>query len=178
MSTERLYTREEILEALAIRPCHITGLHEPDHHLKYSCAEQDRESVRALMVLLDASFDERPHRLHEGCGWCHNVPSQEEYRARLRETHEWAGVPVPEALAAPAPDAECFDVSEAEVMRAVKKLAKATTDGRVSWGAIEEDGLGLPRFSNHYQRPLHRLVDQGKLVHEHIRNQGYVRVAT
>src|ERR1044071_7183380 len=33
-----------LTEALTIEPCHITGMHEPDHHTQYICSEQLREA--------------------------------------------------------------------------------------------------------------------------------------
>jgi hypothetical protein len=94
-----------LTEALTIEPCHITGMHDPDHHVRYTCAEQLREVASRMITGLGLTIDELPHRLHEKCGWCHNVGTQEKYRERMRESHRWAGVEIPAELAAPAPDA-------------------------------------------------------------------------
>jgi hypothetical protein len=95
-----------LADALAVRPCHITGMHEPDHHTRYQCSDQKAAALDGLLDGLGLTFADLPRRLHdETCGWCHTVPSQERYRERLRATHRWAGEGIPPALAEPAPDA-------------------------------------------------------------------------
>lgn len=96
---------EVLREALAIEPCHITGEHEPDHHLRYLCRDQQARALAGLLAGLGLNFDDLPRRLHPGCGWCHRIPAQERYRERLRATWAWAGVDIPAELAEPAPDA-------------------------------------------------------------------------
>jgi hypothetical protein len=91
--------------ALTLRPCHITGMHTPEHHLIGTCTEQRNDMLLRLLAAMQTEEGELPHGLHgQGCHWCHEVPSQERYRDRLRKTWEWAGVPVSEALAATARD--------------------------------------------------------------------------
>jgi hypothetical protein len=93
-------------DALAVRPCHITGMHEPDHHTRYLCNDQKAAALDGLLSGLGLEFGDLPRRLHdEACGWCHRVPGQEEYREQLRATYLWAGVEIPPALAEAAPDA-------------------------------------------------------------------------
>lgn len=91
-------------EALAIEPCHISGMHDPTHTSRYVCSDQEATMVRRLQHALGITA--WPTRLHgPGCGWCHDPSSTEDRRERQREAHRWAGVEIPEALAAPAPDA-------------------------------------------------------------------------
>lgn len=105
------FTREQVLEMLSIRPCHVTGMHEPEHHLKYTCPLQKAEAFDRALTVLGAAIEDMPKHLHDACYWCHGdpppvdaageptrslgSPSQERYRQRSRETHTWAGVPVP-----------------------------------------------------------------------------------
>lgn len=112
--SERLYTREELLAVLALQPCHVTGMHTPEHHIAhrspfngeesegYVCEMQLVAAVKRLLGLLEADVSELPHELHgPECGWCHRPATQEKYRARQRLSHAWAGVPVSPELAAP-----------------------------------------------------------------------------
>jgi hypothetical protein len=95
-----------LADALAVRPCHITGMHEPDHHTRYRCSEQKAAALDALLAGLGLEFGDLPRRLHgETCVWCHRVPGQEKYRERLRATYQWAGAEIPAELAESAPDA-------------------------------------------------------------------------
>lgn len=98
---------DAIRDALTLRPCHITGCHRPNHHLDYTCTEQKARMFNALLGALGVLVPENlPRALHgPSCSHCHTVPSQEEYRDRLRRTHQWAGIPVSEDLSAPANDA-------------------------------------------------------------------------
>lgn len=127
---KQTFTREEILDALSVKPCHITGTHRPEHHLESTCDHQRADAFGSVLELIGASEDEIPHKLHdETCFWCHDIPSQEKYRESRRRTHEWAGVPVPEEMAAPAKDAPCFDASEKSVMKTVRQICKEDESG-------------------------------------------------
>lgn len=97
-------TRADILDVLALEPCHITGTHTPNHHLESLCTYQKAAMLDRLLAFLDTNVDELPRRLHEDCYWCHNIPTQELYREHLRATYRWAGVEISDELAAPAPD--------------------------------------------------------------------------
>lgn len=94
-----------IVAALTVRPCHVTGLHSPEHHLRYSCDIQKADTLDRVLAAIGTTYDELPKELHPGDLWCHSVPSQEQYREGLRQTYRWAGVDIPEELAALAPDA-------------------------------------------------------------------------
>jgi hypothetical protein len=94
-----------LAEALAVHPCHITGMHEPDHHTRYLCTDQKAAALDGLLAGLGLEFADLPRRLHDRCGWCHEIPTQERYRERLRRSYRWAGVEIPPELAEPAPDA-------------------------------------------------------------------------
>lgn len=98
--------RQRLLaDALSVEPCHITGMHDPEHHTRYMCQDQRASMLDRVLAVLGLTVGELPRRLHERCGWCHDVPNQEEYRQRLRETYIWAGLEIPPDLAEPAPDA-------------------------------------------------------------------------
>lgn len=90
-----------VINALALEPCHITGMHEPDHHVKYNCADQYKAVLDKVLQALEMNRADLRHQLHEGsCYWCHHVPAEEKYRQEHRKSHEWAGVPIPPELAA------------------------------------------------------------------------------
>lgn len=105
-------TDQELVQALVERglldrrPCHITGMHEPEHHLRADCADMKAATIERMLLAAGVSYHELPARLHDlgDCGWCHGVPSQEKYRERLRRTWAWAGVDLTPELAASAPD--------------------------------------------------------------------------
>lgn len=100
-------TIEDVLAALALAPCHVTGMHTPDHHLDHTCTLQKAAAFDRLLAALGMDVDDLPHRLHaEDCYWCHHVPEQEQHRERLRQSWAWAGVPLTDELAHPAPDAK------------------------------------------------------------------------
>lgn len=105
MNNPQTFTREQVLEAIALRPCHVTGQHDPDHTPDRVCESQLSQAFTGLLDLLGVTPEDLPHALHESCHWCHDVPVQEIFRVKLRRVHAWAGVPVPAELAAPAPDA-------------------------------------------------------------------------
>jgi hypothetical protein len=174
VSDERTYTRQEILDAMALHPCHVTGMHTPEHHLDGSvCNIMLSRSAEGVLALVGATVDDLPRRLHDDCGWCHRVPTQEEYRERLRQTYAWAGEEVPPELAEPAPDAPCFDVPERDVLRAVR-TAKPSEDVGGGWLRYDDvrEALGLPgRHDHSYNRPMQRLIEKGKVETQVI---GYV----
>ena len=104
---------EGMLDAATIRPCHVTGMHTPNHHINGSvCELMVTDTAKRMLAAAGIVVKDLPHELHPagaykdgGCGWCHDVPSQQEYRDRLIESWKWAGVePTPELLA-PANDA-------------------------------------------------------------------------
>lgn len=96
--------RERLLELLVLRPCHTTGLHTPDDHLRTVCSEMKISVFDRLLAAVGIDEADLRHELHEECCWCHDIPLQEEYRDRLRRTWAWAGVPLTPELAADAPD--------------------------------------------------------------------------
>lgn len=114
------FTRAELLEALRIEPCHVTGQHDPNHTPHHVCSIQRAEAFSRVLELLGVKEEELPKALHEHCGWCHEVPSQEEYRIRNRELYEWAGVPIPPELAEPGSGAERF--SDENVLKWLREI--------------------------------------------------------
>lgn len=156
------FTRAELLAALCLEPCHVTGMHDPNHTDGSVCDIQRAKAFDRLLAVLGVSEGELPRALHDDCYWCRGIPTQEKYREQKRGLHRWAGVPVPDELAAPAPDHGMFDVSEREVMRAMRRAPKVK-DGWVTIDALRET-LGLPRHTPKIMRPAHRLVEKGKLA--------------
>ncbi len=84
---ERVYTRQEILDAIALHPCHVTGLHDPNHTVKEVCSLQQSASFTRLLEFLGITVDEVPRKLHDNCYWCHG---DSERRARVGELRRWA----------------------------------------------------------------------------------------
>lgn len=109
-----IFTRDEVLGALTLHPCHITGMHTPEHHVAhrsphsgkelegYVCEAMLKDALQGLLKLIGATVADLPHALHnpKDCGWCRRVPSQEHYRAQLRRSYEWAGEPISKELRA------------------------------------------------------------------------------
>lgn len=91
--------------ALTVQPCHITGMHTPDHHTESSCSYQRAATLDRVLAVLGTTYDDLPRELHDDCHWCRHVPNQEQYRERLRRSYRWAGVEIPAELAELAPDA-------------------------------------------------------------------------
>lgn len=98
---------EALEAALHLEPCHTTGNHDPHHTPRLVCQLQTLDVVNRLFPVLGYQHsDELPRRLHdETCPSCHDPGSREEPRARVRDLHEWAGVPVPDEVAEPGVDA-------------------------------------------------------------------------
>jgi hypothetical protein len=91
--------RNLILRVARLRPCHVTGMHEPDHHLRYTCGLQVQDIFAEVLAAANMKVEDFPHALHpEPEYWCHGVPGQEKYREQHRRTYAWAGLPVPDAL--------------------------------------------------------------------------------
>lgn len=137
---------DRLVDALTIEPCHVTGMHDPTHTERYLCDIQHSSIVKRLLETLGLTSGVLPKRLHETCGWCHDVPTQEEYRKRLRSLHQWAGEEISEDLAAPAPDAPREGDDEI-VLAALRALAKEDPGEWVSSTHLDtriEDMLGQP----------------------------------
>lgn len=73
-SQEQLHYLHKLL---AIAPCHISGMHEPDHHLTgIICDNQRSEAWTRAMVELGFDPDNPERKLHDKCGWCHPEPGR------------------------------------------------------------------------------------------------------
>lgn len=97
---------------LAIEPCHVTGMHDPNHTERYLCDIQTTAVLSHLLAALGLHTRDLSHQLHPdtpydegGCYWCHNVPREENDREQLRQVWRWAGVEPSAELAALADDA-------------------------------------------------------------------------
>jgi hypothetical protein len=96
------FTRAEILEALALEPCHVTGMHRPNHHVEFTCDLQRAAAFKRVLALLGVEESELPRRLHDPpCRWCHGVPSQEEYTRGAQEAFKMAARRLLEAVGLP-----------------------------------------------------------------------------
>lgn len=143
------------LANLTLRPCHVTGMHDPNHTDRYLCREQQADLLDRLLRAAGIELADIPHELHpEGtCYWCHEVPTQEEYRVKLRKVWDWAGVPHTAELAALAPD-WVRPGDDEEVLAAL-------TDEFETWQVV------LPRVSftssDRYFRVLSDLDDAGRI---------------
>jgi len=127
--------RELILEYARLEPCHITGMHDPTHTTKAICQDQLKHVLVQLLETAGLTPEELPRQLHKDCWSCHNVPPQEELRIQRRALHEWAGVPVPDELAALAEDAlHPGDVEK--VIAALHTLLEGGDDGWIKIGTV------------------------------------------
>lgn len=94
MPREPRYTRSQILEAIGLEPCHVTGEHNPTHTARYICGIQRSEAFNRLLRLIDVKIEDLPRHLHERCGWCgtHNYGSP---ASDLKQIQAWAeGAPL------------------------------------------------------------------------------------
>lgn len=101
--------REVVIEQLTLMPCHVTGMHTPDHAAGkekrdkdgmvtitegYTCSLQADEALKRFISSVGGeNRNDLPRDLHpEGaCGWCHRIPTQRRYQKQLRRTWAWAG---------------------------------------------------------------------------------------
>lgn len=98
---------EAVLQQATLRPCHVSGTHAPDHHIHGTVCDYMRADAGQRMVAaLGLDLSTAPHELHpaEGCYWCHNIPSQQEFRDKLIKSWEWAGVKPTAEMLEPAAD--------------------------------------------------------------------------
>ncbi len=71
--TTATFTREELLEALTLEPCHVTGMHDPSHTPQYVCDIQRSKAFKRVLALVGVNEKELPRRLHgERCYLCTN----------------------------------------------------------------------------------------------------------
>lgn len=67
------FVRARVLELLSLRPCHVTGQHNPNHHLEHSepCGFQRQDVLARLLEDLGISIvDDVRREDHPVCGWC------------------------------------------------------------------------------------------------------------
>ena len=157
---EKTYTRSEILEALTLMPHHKVAGANQNYKLEDITSDQKALAFDNLLELLDVEAEDLPRDIHpEGKCWqCHEIPTQEEWRIKMRATYDWAGVKIPESLAAAAPDSPIYDLTEEEVLAAYKALS---TNGKFVRRDEVGEYFGLPRHHGKLHRPLARLVKAG-----------------
>lgn len=169
-------TLNAVLTAVVVNPCHVTGMHTPGHHVNGSVC--DIMLSKMAKNILEAVGIENtsliPRDLHdEGCGWCHEIPTQEEYRQRLRESYEWAARIPPAELLEPASDAvlpgDTKRVLEAlsdewQTWQAVTKtLAQDEPEVPTTFNGIPDGGTTRFFSTTRYWRIIERLVADGRV---------------
>jgi hypothetical protein len=77
-SVHAFYTRDQILDAVALRPCHVTGEHDPTHTTEYVCVLQMAVAFKGLLKLLGITEADLPRKLHDSCYWCNAEPKHHE----------------------------------------------------------------------------------------------------
>lgn len=104
--TRTLRTAEQLLAeltrirtALVLEPCHVTGLHTPDHHPRWTCELQKAKAFDQVLDAAGLTADTMPRRLHAGCHWCHGTTDGPVDRELRRVSYAWAGLEIPVALA-------------------------------------------------------------------------------
>jgi hypothetical protein len=118
---DQLYTRQQILDAMALFPCHVTGLHDPTHTTKGVCSLQLSESFKRLLVFLkigEDHLDQLPRKLHENCYWCNTEPKHGE------ELRMWAT----QGADNPAPTSPAPGTTEAALLEATEGLLALVDD--------------------------------------------------
>lgn len=66
------FTRDELLEAMTVAPCHITGTHDPTHTPRYFCSIQAQKALDGVLGLLGITMKDLPRRPHD-------YPSEADY---------------------------------------------------------------------------------------------------
>ena len=62
--------RAELLDLLAIRPCHVTGEHDPAHTPHYVCGIQKTAMLNQLLAAAGLTYPDLRRELHNGCAHC------------------------------------------------------------------------------------------------------------
>lgn len=91
------YSRAEIIAALRLRPCHVTGEHNPTHTPEFICRFQLHEALSNLLLMLQVGDETLPRRLHEDCYFCDTDgrPHGTEHAERHAALRAWAdGAPL------------------------------------------------------------------------------------
>lgn len=161
----------KLLESyLVLRPCHVTGLHSPDHQAEQPenfCEIQKAAAIEEVLELIGLDWSKVRRDLHDegDCYWCHHVPGQEEYRSRLRKTWAWAGREIPDDLAALADDAPRPDDD-------ILVLEVLTPEWQ-RWGdCVEQFGLAPLRF----QKAALKLIADGVIERTEINCIAHLRL--
>lgn len=98
-------TAMTVIDELKLTPCHVTGMHTPEHHAGkekggevtegYTCDIQANEALtRFIKSVGGENRNDLPRELHpEGtCGWCHDPTyGGARWQRQLRRTWAWAG---------------------------------------------------------------------------------------
>lgn len=92
---EPTYTRSQILKALTLEPCHVTGEHDPTHTARYICRIQRSEALNRVLRLVGVDAPDLPRRLHQHCRWCGTQEGAGEGAHDKDLIHAWAeGAPL------------------------------------------------------------------------------------
>jgi len=80
-----------VRNALFVEPCHVTGMHSPDHHLTHDtpCGFQSAVVLNRILTTLGTSLEALPRRLHDKCVWCHEGARAEQHAAWVASWPGW-----------------------------------------------------------------------------------------
>lgn len=154
--------------ALHLEPCHTTGDHNPHHTPTHVCQMQTIDvAARVLPVLGYQHADEMPRRLHTDCPSCHDPGNREDPRARARELHDWAGVPVPDGIAELGVDAARPGDTDLVLTRLIDH-GEPDAHGWIPTGPVSGHAVALfgDVFAARYHKALHALADEGYIQYD------------
>lgn len=66
-----LIRRQDVIDVLALEPCHVTGLHDPEHTTRRVCNIQRAVAWERLLSFLGVDEEDLPRRMKEDCYFCH-----------------------------------------------------------------------------------------------------------
>jgi hypothetical protein len=69
-STAEVLTAAEITQLLGLRPCHLSGTHDPTHTPRFICDLQKVAALDRLMEVLGLTYERLPRGLHDHGHWC------------------------------------------------------------------------------------------------------------
>lgn len=83
-------SRADLLEAIRLHPCHVTGQHVPNHHLVSDrvCSIQKQDLFDQILNFFDIKLEDIDRAVHPpACGWCND----DGHPSKHREAHaKWA----------------------------------------------------------------------------------------
>lgn len=78
--------RREIVDAIVLTPCHVSGDHNMNHTPRAVCSYQLSDAFDRLLVFLEMGEKDLPRKLHDSsCHLCHKGPQQEALKKWARK---------------------------------------------------------------------------------------------